>query len=88
MAKKNDDIIEAIKEAVGVIIEEKGLVTKSDLGYLPSKDQFYEETLKVLNKLDSIEMQMKMLSSRTYDNTDRIEKLQNIHPHNSHLAFA
>jgi hypothetical protein len=42
---------------------------------LPTKDQFYEETLKVLTKLDNIETQMKMLSNRTYDNTDKIIKL-------------
>lgn len=61
---------------------------KDKLGTLPTKDQFYESTLKVLSKLDSIETQMKMLSSRTYDNTDKIEKLEKIHPMNSHTTFA
>jgi hypothetical protein len=61
---------------------------KYKFGNLPTKDQFYEETLKVLTKLDSIETQMTMLSGRTYDNTDKIEKLQKIHPHNSHPTFA
>ncbi len=61
---------------------------KEKLGNLPTKDQFYEETLKVLKKLDDIEVQMTMLSNRTYDNTDKIEKLEKIHPHYTHSAFA
>ncbi len=61
---------------------------KDKLGNLPTKDQFYEETLKIMKRLDNIEEQTKMLSSRTYDNTDKIGKLEKIHPHNSHSAFA
>lgn len=47
---------------------------KDKLGNLPTKDQFYEETLKIMKRLDNIEEQTKMLSSRTYDNTDKIDK--------------
>lgn len=62
MVKKKIDIgiIDAIKEAVSLVIEEKGLVTREDLKYLPNKDEFYS----------------------------KIEKLQKIHPHNTHPAFA
>ena len=61
---------------------------KEKLGSLPSKDQFYEETLKVLKKLDDIEGQMTMLSGRTYDNTDRLDPFEKIHPDYTHPAFA
>lgn len=61
---------------------------KEKFGNLPTKDQFYEENLKIYKRLDNIEEQTKMLSSRTYDNTDKIEKFQKIHPHNSHPIFA
>lgn len=61
---------------------------KDKLGNLPTKDQFYEETLKIMKRLDNIEEQTKMLSSRTYDNTDKIDKLEKIHPQNSHPTFA
>ncbi len=61
---------------------------KEKLGNLPDKNTFYEENLKILKRLDDIETQTKMLSSRTYDNTDKIEKLERIHPHYSHPNFA
>lgn len=48
------------------------------LGKYPNKDEFYEETLKMLTKLDNIETQMTMLSGRTYDNTEKIEKLETL----------
>lgn len=57
------------------------------LGKYPNKDEFYEETLRVLKKLDDIEVQMKMLSGRTYDNTDRIELLEKLHPDGKHQNF-
>ena len=77
-----------VQVAVDDTIEERGLVTKEDLKYLPTKDEFYEETLKVLKKLDDIETQMKMLSRRTYDNTDRIDDLEKLHPDNRHQFVA
>lgn len=53
MVLTNKDF-QAIGNLVGVVldekIEEKGLVTKDDLKYLPTKDEFYEETAKILKK--------------------------------------
>ncbi|MEK7472981.1 MAG: hypothetical protein AAB625_03000 [Patescibacteria group bacterium] len=88
MTKKNENTFEIIKEAVKVALGEMDITTKDDLKYLPDKDTFFEETLKIMKRLDNIEEQTKMLSNRTYDNTDKIEKLQKIHPHNSHQVFA
>lgn len=78
------NVFDVVKQAVSVAIDEAGLVTKKDLKYLPTKDEFYQETLKVLKKLDDIEEQMTMLSNRTYDNTDRIENLEKLRPQGKH----
>lgn len=88
MTKKNNDIIEAIKEALGVIIEEKGLVTKKDLAYLPTKDEFYSRMDEVMGELKAIREEQAGLSQHDRDQFDAIEKLQKIHPKNSHPAFA
>lgn len=90
MVKKKTDIgiIDAIKEAVSLVIEEKGLVTREDLKYLPNKDEFYSKMDELMGELKTVREEHAMLSSRTYSNTDSIEKLQKIHPHNSHPAFA
>ena len=86
MVKKNDnDLFELMKQAVQVVFEEKEVITRDDLKYLPTKDEFYEENLKILKRLDDIELQMKMLSSRTYDNTDRIDVLEKLHPKGKHV---
>ena len=85
---KTENTFEIIKEAVKLALSEMDITTKDDLKYLPDKDTFFEENLKILKRLDNIEEQTKMLSSRTYDNTEKIEKLEKIHPHNTHLAFA
>lgn len=70
-----------ITEEMEVMLEKK---LEEKLGRYPTKDEFYEETLKVLKKLDDIEEQMTMLSGRTYDNTDRIENLEKLHPNGKH----
>lgn len=77
-------MFDVIKQALSVAIDEADLVTKKDLEYLSNKDEFYKETLKMLKKLDNIEEQMTMLSGRTYDNTDGIENLENLHPNGKH----
>ena len=42
MVKKasNIDIIDAIKQAVKVVFQEMGVVTKDDIKYLPSREEF------------------------------------------------
>lgn len=37
------------------IDEDDTLVRKDDIKHLPTKDEFFEETLKVLKKLDNLE---------------------------------
>lgn len=88
MSKKVDNIIDVIKEAVSVIIEEKGLVTKEDLGYLPTRDEFNTRMDEVMGELKAIREEQAGLSQHDRDQFDSIEKLQKIHPLSSHPAFA
>jgi len=84
--KKEIDIIKVIKEAVSEVFEEKGAVTKEDLKYLPTKDEFYEETLKILKGIEDLKDEKDILSHQVSDHSDRIEKLEKIHPQGKHLA--
>lgn len=89
MALTNGDL-KAIGNLVGVVldekIEEKGLVTKDDIKHLPSKDEFYAETTKILKKMDDLEVEKDLLSHRSSDHSDRIEALEKIHPAGKHFA--
>lgn len=86
--KSNIDIIEAIKEAVGLVIEEKGLVTREDLKYLPTKEEFYSRMDEMMKELKTAREEQSGLSQHDKDQFDAIEALQKIHPHNSHPNFA
>lgn len=86
--KSNIDIIEAIKEAVGLVIEEKGLVTREDLKYLPTKEEFYSRMDEMMKELKTAREEQSGLSQHDKDQFDAIEALQKIHPHNSHPTFA
>lgn len=52
---------------------------------LPTKDEFFEETLKVLKKLDNLQEAMDIVSSRQSIHSDQIEVLENMHPHGGHV---
>lgn len=86
--KSNIDIIEAIKEAVGLVIEEKGIVTREDLKYLPTKEEFYSRMDEMMKELKTAREEQSGLSQHDRDQFDAIEALQKIHPHNSHPNFA
>lgn len=68
------------------LIVEKELVTKADLKYLPTKDEFYEETLKILKGIEDLKDEKDVLTKQVSDHSDKIEKLENIHPNKAHLA--
>jgi len=51
---------------------------------LPTKDEFFEETLKVLKKLDNLQEAMDIVSARQSTHSDQIEALEKIHPRGSH----
>jgi ureidoglycolate hydrolase len=54
---------------------------------LPTKDEFFEETLKVLKKLDNLQEAMDIVSARQSTHSDQIEALEKIHPLGSHTAL-
>ena len=80
MAKLDDADLKAIKNLMEVTIDEaieaKGLVTKDDISHLPTKDEFYEETGKILKRLDDLEEEKDVLSHRVSNHSDRIEKIE------------
>lgn len=68
------------------LIEEKELVTKEDLKYLPSKEEYFEREDKAMSKLKKIEEELSLISDHSSNHSDRIEKLEKIHPQSKHLA--
>lgn len=78
---------DAIKQAMELVLDEKEVITKSDLKFLPSKEEFYEQTLKILKSLDDLKMEKDLLAAHSKDHTDRIEALEKIHPHGKHATI-
>ena len=50
------------------------------LEYLPTKDEFHEQTAEILKRLDDIEESNTLISNRVSKHSDVIEKLKKIHP--------
>ena len=80
MATLDNDDLKAIKDLIEVTVEEvidkKELVSKSDISHLPTKDEFYEETGKILKRLDDLEQEKDVLSHRVSEHEDRLEKIE------------
>ncbi|KKQ37645.1 MAG: hypothetical protein US53_C0013G0004 [Candidatus Woesebacteria bacterium GW2011_GWA1_37_7] len=82
MAKLDNDDLTAIKNLMEVTFDAK-LDEKLDvkLSHLPTKDEFYEQTSKILKRLDDMETEKDILSHRVSGHEDRIEKIE------THLGF-
>jgi chaperonin cofactor prefoldin len=80
MAKLDDDDLKAIKNLMEVTIddaiEKKELVTKKDISHLPTKDEFYEQTGKILKRLDDLEEEKDALSHRVSNHEDRMNNFE------------
>ncbi len=67
MAKLDEEDLKAIKSWVKVTIddaiENNGLVTKKDISQLPTKDEFYEQTGRILKRLDNLERRRRFIPS-------------------------
>ncbi len=89
MAKKKEQklVFDVIKQAVNEVFKESGVVTKKDLKYLPSKEEYYKREDKMMGELKKISENITVLTSQVSDHSDRIEKLENIHPQGKHLAI-
>lgn len=79
-AKRNSDIFTVIKQAVNEVFEEKEVVTRADLKYLPSKEEFFEKMDKVMDELKTIREEQTIQSHHLSDHSDRIEALEKLHP--------
>ena len=86
MAKLDNDDLKAIKELIEVtvedVIEKKELVTKADLSYLPTKDEFYGKMDEVMGELKAIREEQAIQSQHLSDHEDRIQKV------GSHLGIS
>ncbi len=86
-----DSDFKALKELMEVTFDER-LEIKLDekldekLSHLPSKDEFYEETAKILKKQDDLEIEKDILSNRVSEHSDELEKLKEIHPGFKHTS--
>lgn len=89
MAKLDKDDLSAIGELIDVRINyaldnKLNQMLDEKIGSLPTKDEFYAETLKILKKLEDIEIEKDILSDHSSNHSDRLEKLEKIHPHYKH----
>ena len=77
-----DEDLKALKDLMEVTFEEK-LDEKLDekLSHLPSKDEFYEQTGKILKRLDDMEEEKDVLSHKVSEHEDKIGKIE------SHLGL-
>src|SRR5215208_6983876 len=76
MATLDNDDLKALKALIEVTIDEKELVTKSDISHLPTKDEFYEKMDEVMGELKTVREEQTLLSHRVSDHEDRIEKIE------------
>lgn len=86
MATLGNDDLKAIKGLLEItfeeVIESKGLVTKDDIGHLPTKDEFYGKMDEVMGELKTIREEQAVQSQHLSDHGDRIEKVE------SHLGIS
>lgn len=75
-----DKDIQAIKDVVKVAVNEAvddcGLVTKEDLKYLPTKDEFYGKMDEVMNELKTIREETTIRNNRIDNQEVRIAKIE------------
>ncbi len=77
--------LKLIEEVVTHAIDNNpNIAKKDDMAFLPSKDDFYNQTDKIMGELKGIREQHEMLSNRVYENLESrmvtIEKKLNISP--------
>ena len=65
-----------ITVAVDEAVEKNELLSKKDISHLPSKDEFYTEMAKILNKLEDLEEEKDIMSNKVSNHEDRIEKIE------------
>ena len=69
--------LDEIRDLVVEIVDEK-------IRSLPSKEEFFEWMDKLMKELKDIREEITVLSGHSSDFSDRIEKLEKIHPQGTH----
>lgn len=79
MTLTNDDF-KNIKELIKISLDEdETLVRKDDIKHLPTKDEFYEQTDKIMGELKAVREEITTLSDlnrKVNDHDARIEKVE------------
>ena len=86
MATLDNDDMKAMRDLFELVLEEKEVVTKKDLEYLPSKEEFYSENDKLMKELKAIREEHPVLSNKVSEHSDELEKLKKIHPDYRHQS--
>ena len=73
-----------IKTVVEDVVEEK---FNEKLKFLPTKDEFYTETAKLMKEVQDMREEQDTLTYRVSTHSDQIEDLQKIHPGNTHTTI-
>lgn len=79
------DEFDQLKNLMRIVVEEvidQKLLEK--IGNLPTKDEFYQQTLKILKNQEDLEIEKDLLSAHSSEHFDRLEKLEKIHPDYQH----
>jgi hypothetical protein len=74
MATLDGNDLEAIKDVIEMTIDEKELVSKDDIGHLPTKDEFYEKMDEVMGELKVIREEQTVQSHQLSNHEDRLQK--------------
>jgi len=81
MTLTNNDF-KALEDLIDQKIEDKAettLATKADIKHLPTKEEFYEQSDKLMKELEATREEITVLSglqSQVHDNEQRIEKVE------------
>jgi hypothetical protein len=79
MATLDNDDLKAIKGLIEVTIDEameEKLVTKDDIGHLPTKDEFYVKMDEVVGELKAAREEQAVQIHQLSDHADRLEKIE------------
>lgn len=68
-----------IKQLIKITLDEdESLVRKDDIKHLPSKEEFYEQTDKIMGELKAVREEMTMLSDLNRKVNDHDARIENV----------
>jgi hypothetical protein len=79
MTFSNDDFTtmkNLMKESMKEVLEDEQVVTKSDISHLPTKEEFYDQTDKLMKEVKDSREEHTILQHQVSDQEDRITKLE------------